>query len=272
MSLRMHPPYVTIVSGGLELADYWYSPRIDNRGVSSFSMTLRYGNVHMLDRIGDLRPDHEVPGLDVRPHMFGEQRWDQDAFSAKIDGWWDRVAGVKDAELYYYFQPVEEIDGAWIVTGGRRKLMFATYSYLGLIHHPRIVAASRAAVEQYGTGTHGVRILGGTLDLHTRIEARIAEFMEREDAIVFSSGYVTNLATISALVGRGDWVLSDRWNHASIVDGCRLAQGIFKRFKHNDMRDLERILRQAPATAGKLVVADAVFSMDGDIFNLPRRG
>lgn len=193
----------------------------------------------------------------------------EDAFTARIDHLWERIQALKEDSLYYFLQPVSELDGPWVEVDGERKLMFATYSYLGLVKHPRIIAAAQAAVEKYGTGTHGVRLLGGTLDLHTQLESRVADFAGREDAIVYSSGYVTNLATISSLLGRGDWVLSDRWNHASIVDGCVLSQGQFRRFKHNDMGDLERLLRAAPAGGGKLVVADAVFSMDGDIFNLP---
>ena len=192
-----------------------------------------------------------------------------DGFTRKIDEWWERVERTKEEDFYYYFQPVDEIDGPWVVTEGQRKLMFATYSYLGLLNHPRIVAAAQAAAARYGTGTHGVRILGGTLDLHVEMERVIAQFSDREDATVFSSGYVTNLATISSLVGRGDWVISDKLNHASIVDGCLLARGKFVRFRHNDMGDLERLLKQAPADVGKLVVADSVFSMDGDILNLP---
>ena len=193
----------------------------------------------------------------------------QDPFTWKIDAMWDRVSQIQEDENYYYFQPVEELDGPWVITEGKRKLMFATYTYLGLINHPRIVAAAKAATDKYGAGTHGVRILGGTLDLHAEMERTVAHFVGRDDAIVYSSGYVTNLATISTLVGRGDWVLSDKWNHASIVDGCVLARGEFKRYRHNDMDDLEKQLRRAPEGAGKLVVADAVFSMDGDIFNLP---
>ena len=193
----------------------------------------------------------------------------EDAFDWKINAWWDRIEAAKEEDLYYYLQPVDQIDGAWVHTHGQRKLMFATYSYLGLLQHPRIVAAAQAATGKYGAGTHGVRILGGTLDLHAQMEQKIADFTGRADAIAYSSGYVTNLATISTLAGRGDWIISDRWNHASIVDGCLLAQGEFKRFRHNDMADLERVLQQAPTEAGKLIVADAVFSMDGDIFNLP---
>ena len=193
----------------------------------------------------------------------------EDGFSAKIEAWWDRVQLAKEHDLYYYFQPISELEGPWVYTDDQRKLMFATYSYLGLIKHPRVMAAAQAAVEKYGTGTHGVRVLGGTLDLHPQLEARISRFMGREDTIVYSTGYVTNLATVSSLIGRRDWVFSDRWNHASIVDGCKLSRGTFKRFRHNDMDDLERLLRSAPEDVGKLVVADAVFSMDGDVFNLP---
>jgi 8-amino-7-oxononanoate synthase len=192
-----------------------------------------------------------------------------DGFQQKIEALWSRIEDAKEQGLYYYFQAVEDLDGPWVMTEGQRKLMFATYSYLGLLQHPRIVAAAQEAAARYGAGTHGVRILGGTLDLHVQLEGRIAQYTEREDAIVFSSGYVTNLATISTLVNRGDWVISDRWNHASIVDGCLLAQGEFRRFRHDDMDDLARVLEQAPPQAAKLIVADAVFSMDGDIFNLP---
>jgi len=190
-------------------------------------------------------------------------------FEDRISAVWDRIQQAQSHDLYYYLQPVDELDGPWVSTLGTRKLMLATYSYLGLLDHPRVVAAAKEALDRYGAGTHGVRLLGGTLDIHAQLEERIARFTGRQDSIVYSSGYVTNLATISTLIGRGDWVISDKWNHASIVDGCMLAQGVFKRFRHNDMDDLARLLSSAPPSANKLVVADAVFSMDGDIFDLP---
>lgn len=193
----------------------------------------------------------------------------RDGLQWKIDETLDRVAWAKGLEAYYYQQPVSKLEGAWVEVNGQRKLMFATYSYLGLLQHPYIEQAAIAAIERYGAGTHGVRLLGGTLDLHLELEETIARFHGRAGAIVYSSGYVTNLATISTLIGKGDYVISDKWNHASIVDGCQLARGEFVRFRHNDMADLEHRLEQAPTKAGKLVVADAVFSMDGDIFNLP---
>jgi len=193
----------------------------------------------------------------------------KDGFQWKIDEIVQRINWGKSEDFYFYQQSVHKLDGAWVETDQGRKLMFATYSYLGLLQHPYIEQASIDAIHRYGTGTHGVRLLGGTLDIHLELEKTIARFHGRDDAIVFSSGYVTNLATISTLVGKGDWVLSDKWNHASIVDGCQLARGNFVRFRHNDMKDLERRLQQAPEGVGKLVVADAVFSMDGDIFPLP---
>jgi glycine C-acetyltransferase len=218
-----------------------------------------------LSRSNGAEPDNLEAANVLPPVARPTDPWDQ-----RFDAFWERIETGKAQGFYYYLQPVEELDGPWVITQGERKLMFATYSYLGLLRHPRILAAAHAALDHYGAGTHGVRLLGGTLDLHAQLEARIAQFSGREDAIVYSSGYITNFATISALVSRGDWVFSDRWNHASIVDGCLLAQGQFKRFKHNDMADLERNLAAAPASAAKLVVADAVFSMDGDIFDLPR--
>jgi len=180
-----------------------------------------------------------------------------------------RVDGLRENELYFYLQPISELDGAWVTVNGRRMLLFAGYSYLGLLGHPKIDAAAQEALARYGTGTQGVRILAGTLPLHEELEQTIARFKKAEAAIVYSSGYVTNLATVAALVGRNDVVICDKLNHASIVDGCLLSQAKFLRFRHNDMADLERRLQQADPDAGCLVVVDAVFSMDGDVINLP---
>jgi 8-amino-7-oxononanoate synthase len=187
----------------------------------------------------------------------------------RIDEMNQRVAEIRRKGLYFYLQPISELDGAWVTVNGRRMLLFAGYGYLGLLGHPKITAAAQEALARYGTGTHGVRILAGTLPLHEELEQTIARFKKTEAAIVYSSGYVTNLATVSALVGRNDVVICDKFNHASIVDGCLLSRARFVRFRHNDMADLERCLQQADPDAGKLVVVDAVFSMDGDIINLP---
>jgi 8-amino-7-oxononanoate synthase len=148
--------------------------------------------------------------------------------------------------------------------------MLGGYSYLGLIGHPKINDAAKAAVDHYGTGTYGVRLLAGTLQLHNELEARIAEFKQAEAAVTMSSGYVTNLATIASLLRKGDTVICDKLNHASIVDGCMLAMANFVRFRHNDMDHLERRLREANPNGKVLVIADAVFSMDGDIIDLPQ--
>ncbi len=194
-----------------------------------------------------------------------------DRIGARIQAWLERVGQTKADDLYFFNQPIEELRGGTRVrVNGREMLMFASYSYLGLIGHPAINAAAKAAIDRYGTGTHGVRLLAGTLSLHGELEETIAAFARREDAITFSSGYVTNLTAVSTLLSRHDVVICDKLNHASIVDGCLLSGAEFVRFRHNDMLDLERCLQRAKPGAAKLVVTDAVFSMDGDLVDLPR--
>jgi len=192
-----------------------------------------------------------------------------DPIQERIDAMNQRVAGIQQAGMYFYLQPLEELDGAWASVNGRRMLIFASYGYLDLLGHPKINAAAQEALARYGTGTHGVRILAGTLPLHNELEQTIARFKNAEAAIVYSSGYVTNVAVVSSLVGRKDVVICDKFDHASIVDGCLLSHAKLLRFRHNDMADLERRLRQADPNVGRLVIVDAVFSMDGDIINLP---
>jgi len=181
----------------------------------------------------------------------------------------ERVRSAKEQDLYLYLQPADAVNGAYVTINGRKMLQFASYAYLNLLGHPRITAAARAALEEFGSGTHGVRVLAGTTRLHVELEQKIARFKHAEEAMVLSSGYVTNLGTIAALLGRNDVVISDKLNHASIVDGCLLSRSKFVRFEHNDMEALERALGSAPKRSGKLVVVDAVFSMDGDVINLP---
>jgi len=194
----------------------------------------------------------------------------EDKISARVAAMRQRVEGLQENDLYFYNQPVDELcGGARVRAHGREMLMFASYSYLGLIGHPKINAAAEAALAEFGTGTHGVRLLAGTLKLHNDLEETIANFKHTEDAITYSSGYVTNLAAISTMVGRHDAVICDKLNHASIVDGCMLSGAELLRFRHNDMADLERCLKAAEGRPAKLVVVDAVFSMDGDIINLP---
>ncbi len=194
-----------------------------------------------------------------------------DAVTRRINFFTERVRKLREEDLYFYNLPVEEIKGgSRVIVGGREMGMYASYSYLGLIGHPRINAAAKAAIDKFGTGTNGVRLLAGTLTLHTELEETIAAFKHTEAAVTYSSGYVTNLTVLSTLVGRGDYVISDKLNHASIVDGCLMSGAEFRRFKHNDMEELEHRLQQVPEDAAKLVVADAVFSMDGDVLDLPK--
>lgn len=181
----------------------------------------------------------------------------------------ERVRSAREQDLYLYLQPAEKVEGVYVTIKGRRMLQFASYAYLNLLGHPKIQAAARAALDEFGAGTHGVRVLAGTTRIHVELEETIARFKKTEAAVALSSGYVTNLGVIAALLGRNDVVISDKLNHASIVDGCLLSRAKFVRFDHNDMAALEKALHEAPRNAGKLVVVDAVFSMDGDIINLP---
>jgi glycine C-acetyltransferase len=194
-----------------------------------------------------------------------------DAVMRRLNAMNDRVSMLKENDLYFYNQPIEEIrGGARVLVRGREMGMYASYSYLGLIGHPRINEAAKKAVDKFGTGTNGVRMLAGTLTIHTELEETIAEFKKAEAAVTYSSGYATNLTVVSSMMGRGDYVLSDKLNHASIVDGCLMSGAEFRRFRHNDMADLEKRLQNVPSDRAKMVIADAVFSMDGDIIDLPR--
>ena len=193
-----------------------------------------------------------------------------DSLTRRVRAFTDRVARLKANDLYYLNMPVAEIlPGMKVRVNGREMGMYASYSYLGLVGHPRINEAAKKAVDKFGTGTNGVRMLAGTLTLHKELEETIANFKHTEAAVTYSSGYVTNLTVISGLMGRGDYVFSDKLNHASIVDGCLMSGAEFRRFRHNDMVHLEGLLKNAPPDAAKMVVADSVFSMDGDIIDLP---
>jgi glycine C-acetyltransferase len=194
----------------------------------------------------------------------------KDAVMRRVRAINDRVNMLKENDLYFYNLPVTELrGGARVLVNGRDMGMYASYGYLGLLGHPRIGEAAKAAVDKYGTGTHGVRMLAGTLKIHNELEETIADFKHAEAAVTYSSGYVTNLTVVSTLMGRGDYVLSDKLNHASIVDGCLMSGAEFRRFRHNDMADLEKRLQQVPSDRAKMVIADSVFSMDGDIIDLP---
>jgi 8-amino-7-oxononanoate synthase len=174
-----------------------------------------------------------------------------------------------DAGLYPYFIPLDDTEGTEVTVNGRKVIMIGSNNYLGLTTHPKVRAAAIEGIERYGTSCTGSRFLNGTLRLHQELEQRLANYVGKEAALVFSTGMQVNLGVISAIVGQGDYVIVDKDNHASIVDGCRLSLGTMKRFRHGDLNHLERILKKLPPDAGKLVVVDGVFSMGGDIVDLP---
>jgi 8-amino-7-oxononanoate synthase len=173
------------------------------------------------------------------------------------------------AGIYPYFLALTGSEGTEAIYQGQRLIMCGSNNYLGLTTHPKVRAAAEAAIRKYGTSCTGSRFLNGTLEMHEQLERELAAFVNKEAALVFSTGMQTNLGTISALVSRGDVVILDKDDHASIVDGARLSWGETKRFRHNDMKDLEHVLSGIPAQKGKLVVVDGLYSMGGDIAPLP---
>jgi len=182
---------------------------------------------------------------------------------------WTRAKDLMKAGLYPFFMPLDETEGTEVTIGDKKLVMIGSNNYLGLTTHPKVREAAINATRRFGTSCTGSRFLNGTLAWHLELEQRLAEFMEMEAALVFSTGYQVNVGTISALVCKGDYVITDKDDHASIVDGCFLARGTMKRFRHNDPQDLERVLSKLPIDAGKLVAVDGVFSMGGDIAPLP---
>jgi 8-amino-7-oxononanoate synthase len=182
----------------------------------------------------------------------------------------------KDAEangLYPYFKAIESGADAEVMIKGKKMIMIGSNNYLGLTTHPKVKEAAIEAVKKYGSGCTGSRFLNGTLDIHEELEHRLAKFVRKEKCLLFSTGFQTNLGTISTLVGKDDLILCDRMNHASIIDGTRLAFGQTIKFKHNDMEDLERVLNSADveeAGGSVLVITEGVFSMEGDLGALPQ--
>ncbi|MFI5279320.1 MAG: aminotransferase class I/II-fold pyridoxal phosphate-dependent enzyme [Gemmatimonadales bacterium] len=172
--------------------------------------------------------------------------------------------------LYPYFIAIQESEDTVVKIDGKTKVMMGSNNYLGLTHHPKVLEAAEAALHKYGSGCTGSRFLNGTLDLHEKLEAALAEFIGKESCLVFSTGYQANLGLVSGLVGRGETVFLDKLDHASIVDGAKLSQGEVVRFNHNDLAGLDRKLGQSDKAKGALIVVDGVFSMEGDIADLPK--
>ena len=175
----------------------------------------------------------------------------------------------REKGIYPYFRALETRQGPEVVMEGKRRIMLGSNNYLGLTSCPEVVEAGVRALEEFGAGCSGSRFLNGTLTMHLELERELARFLNKEAAITFSTGFQSNLGIISALVGRSDYMILDRENHASIYDGTRLSFGKMLRYRHNDMEDLERCLRQVPETSGALIITDGVFSMGGDIADLP---
>ena len=177
-------------------------------------------------------------------------------------------SGLKESGNYFLFRKLESPQDSEVVVNGKRVIMVGSNNYLGLTNHPRVKEAAIKAIEKYGTGCAGSRFLNGNLNIHEELEKKLARFFRKEAALVFATGYQTNLGAISALVGRNDVAIIDMYDHASIMDGCRLCFGEVKKYRHNDMDALEKVLEGAKEK-DKLIIVDGVFSMEGDIANLP---
>ena len=176
---------------------------------------------------------------------------------------------VKEKGVYPYFRCIESEQNTEVIMSGKKVLMFGSNSYLGLTNHPKVIEAAVEATRKYGTGCAGSRFLNGTLDLHLQLEKELAEFVGKEEAIIYSTGFQVNLGVVSCLTGREDYIICDELDHASIVEGRRLSFSKCLKFKHNDMESLESVLQGCEPDKIKLIVVDGVFSMEGDIANLP---
>ena len=180
-----------------------------------------------------------------------------------------RAKMAKAMGYYPFFIPFDDSEGTEVIVDGQRKIMIGSNNYLGLTMHPKVREAAMNAVKRFGPSCTGSRFMNGTLRIHEELESRLAAFVGKEAALVFSTGMQTNLGTISALIGRGDIAITDKDDHASIIDGCRLSYGEMKRFRHNDMESLDVVLKSCPEDSGKLVIVDGVYSMGGDLAPLP---
>jgi len=176
---------------------------------------------------------------------------------------------IREAGLYPYFRPIESGQDTEVIIDHKRVLMFGSNSYLGLTNHPKIKEASKKAIDKYGTGCAGSRFLNGTLDIHIELENRLAKYVGKEAAVLFSTGFQVNLGVLSSITGRNDYLILDEYDHASLIDGSRLSFSKVIKYAHNDMEDLQRKLSILPEEAVKLIAVDGIFSMEGDIVKLP---
>ncbi|MGZ3836845.1 MAG: serine palmitoyltransferase [Mucilaginibacter sp.] len=176
---------------------------------------------------------------------------------------------IREMGLYPYFRPIESGQDTEVIIDNKRVLMFGSNSYLGLTSHPKIKEASKKAIDKYGTGCAGSRFLNGTLDIHIELENRLAKYVNKEAAVLFSTGFQVNLGVLSSITGRNDYLILDEYDHASLIDGSRLSFSKVIKYAHNDMEDLQRKLSILPEEAVKLIAVDGIFSMEGDIVKLP---
>ena len=190
-----------------------------------------------------------------------------DVFTKMYD--FTRANTARAMGYYPYFLGIEEAEGTEVVINGQHQIMLGSNNYLGLTHHPAVLEAGVKALKQYGSGLTGSRFLNGNLFLHERLEAQLATFVGKQKALVFSTGFGVNLGVIAATVGSKDLIFTDAYNHASIIDGARFSKATIHKFRHNDMADLEIKLAEAKADKGRFIVTDGIFSMEGDIINLP---
>lgn len=183
---------------------------------------------------------------------------------------YDAPQKAKAAGVYPYFRKIESEQDAEVLINGKKVLMFGSNSYLGLTNHPKVIEAAVAATKKYGTGCAGSRFLNGTLDIHIALEDRLTKFVGKDEAIIYSTGFQVNLGVASCLTGREDYILWDELDHASIIEGCRLSMSKKIKYKHNDMESLEKKLQMCDPDKVKLIITDGVFSMEGDVANLPK--
>ena len=176
---------------------------------------------------------------------------------------------IQAAGLYPYFKPISDSEDTSVVIEGQKRIMLGSNNYLGLTHHPKVLEAASRALHRYGSGCTGSRFLNGTLDLHGQLERALADFLGKEDCLVFSTGYSANLGLISGLIGRGEVVYLDKLDHASIVDGAKMSYGDTLRFTHGDLPALERMIERTRNGRGAMIIVDGVYSMEGDIANVP---
>lgn len=175
---------------------------------------------------------------------------------------------LKEQGLYSFYHPIETGQDTEVVLNGKKVLMFGSNSYLGLTNHPEVIQATKAAIDKYGTGASGSRLMNGNLDLHEKLEKELASYVNKPAATVFSTGFQVNMGVIPSIVGRNDLIIIDEKNHASIIEGCRIAHAKTLRYKHNDMVDLERLLKKADQNNTILIITDGIFSMEGNIAKL----